>query len=62
MYFQGGKNVESFGRCSLFLALFYGKEAKLCEKWIQMDTNDSDLARCGASGSVCEIKGLLAII
>lgn len=34
--FFGGKNIESFGRCNLFLALFYGKEAKLCEKWIQM--------------------------
>lgn len=36
MLFSGGENVESFGRCSLFLALFYGKEATLCEKWIRM--------------------------
>jgi hypothetical protein len=35
MYFIG-KKVESFGFCSLFLAVFYGNQSKAYEKWIQM--------------------------
>lgn len=55
--FSRGEKVESFGCCSLFLALFYGKETKLSEKWIQMIQNWQGVE----NGVLFKVKELLAI-